>query len=74
MIKLSVADYCQDCRYFEPVKIKSEDIHDAFGVYVKDDIEVVCENWAICRRVAKFTKNRIKYGLKGPDDVESVDE
>lgn len=64
MIKLSVADYCQECKDFDPKVIKSDSVYTTFGEQFYKDITVICEHWATCRRVAKFVKNLYKDETK----------
>lgn len=64
MIKLSVADYCQECKDFDPKVIKSDTVYTAFNEQFYKDTTVICEHWATCRRVAKFVRNLYKDETK----------
>ena len=52
MIKLKIADYCQDCKFFNPIKGYAVDFPETSGK-VDEYILVVCENAELCEKWAK---------------------
>jgi len=55
MIKLKIADYCHDCKFFNPIKGYALDFPDTKTPSGKVDeyILVACENAELCERWAK---------------------
>lgn len=58
MIRLKVEDYCHDCPNFNPVVKNRQDFFNLGEQIVPTDQDVVCENWNVCRRVAKYLKRK----------------
>ena len=58
MIRLKVEDYCHECPNFNPVVKNRQGFFEIGGQFVPADQDVICENWNICRRVAKYLKRK----------------